>query len=77
MIVFVVARQAPKQLVLKAGGSKSLNPWLLGRAEASDDTTYAVDFSDISKGKIGVSVKTNGGISLVMMIWYNYRHEKF
>ena len=29
--------------------SKPLNPWLLGRAEASDDETYAVDFSDISK----------------------------
>ena len=29
--------------------SKPVNPWLLKRAEASDDETYAVDFSDISK----------------------------
>ena len=29
--------------------SKPVTPWLLGRAEASDDETYAVDFSDISK----------------------------
>ena len=31
--------------------AKPLNPWLLGKASecASDDETYAVDFSDISK----------------------------
>ena len=31
--------------------AKALNPWLLGKASgcASDDETYAVDFSDISK----------------------------
>ena len=29
--------------------SSPVNPWLLKRAEASDDETYAVDFSDISK----------------------------
>lgn len=29
--------------------SGPVNPWLLGRAEATDDATFAVDFSDISK----------------------------
>ena len=49
-----------------------LNPWLLGRAVASDDATYAVDFSDVSKefgggGMEGMAMGWDGSRGVVAM----------
>ena len=52
--------------------SSPLNPWLLGRAVASDDATYAVDFSDVSKefggkGMEGMAMGWDGSRGVVAM----------
>lgn len=52
--------------------SRPVNQWLLGRAEASDDATYAVDFSDVSKefggkGMEGMSMGWDGSRGVTAM----------
>ena len=50
--------------------SAPVNPWLLGFAAASDDATYAVDFSDVSKEFGG------GGMEGMAMGWDGSRSIK-